>query len=57
MIARDIMTRRVITVRPDASAQEAAQLLDPLELGMGALRHRPVSYILPHLTRDQQSLI
>jgi CBS domain-containing protein len=28
MIARDIMTRRVITIRPDASAQEAAQLLD-----------------------------
>lgn len=28
MIARDIMTRRVITIRPDTSAQEAAQLLD-----------------------------
>jgi CBS domain-containing protein len=28
MIARDIMTRKVITIRPDASAQEAAQLLD-----------------------------
>lgn len=28
MIARDIMTRKVITVLPSASAQEAAQLLD-----------------------------
>lgn len=28
MIARDIMTRKVITIRPEASAQEAAQLLD-----------------------------
>lgn len=28
MIARDIMTRKVITIRPQASAQEAAQLLD-----------------------------
>jgi CBS domain-containing protein len=27
MIARDIMTRKVITIRPEASAQEAAQLL------------------------------
>ncbi len=28
MIARDIMTRTVATIRPEASAQEAAQLLD-----------------------------
>ena len=28
MIARDIMTHKVITIQPDASAQEAAQLLD-----------------------------
>ncbi len=28
MIASDIMTRRVATIRPEASAQEAAQLLD-----------------------------
>jgi predicted transcriptional regulator len=28
MIARDIMTRKVCTIQPDASAQEAAQLLD-----------------------------
>ncbi len=28
MIARDIMTRKVATIRPQASAQEAAQLLD-----------------------------
>jgi len=28
MIARDIMTRRVITIQPRASAQDAAQLLD-----------------------------
>ena len=28
MIARDIMTRKVYTIRPEASAQEAAQLLD-----------------------------
>ncbi|WP_069803380.1 CBS domain-containing protein [Thermogemmatispora onikobensis] len=28
MIARDIMTRTVYTIRPEASAQEAAQLLD-----------------------------
>ena len=28
MIARDIMTRKVYTIRSDASAQEAAQLLD-----------------------------
>ena len=27
MIARDIMTRKVYTIRPEASAQEAAQLL------------------------------
>jgi CBS domain-containing protein len=28
MIASDIMTRKVITIHPEASAQEAAQLLD-----------------------------
>ena len=28
MIARDIMTRKVYTIRSEASAQEAAQLLD-----------------------------
>ena len=28
MIAQDIMTRKVCTIRPEASAQEAAQLLD-----------------------------
>lgn len=28
MIASDIMTRRVCTIHPEASAQEAAQLLD-----------------------------
>jgi CBS domain-containing protein len=28
MIARDIMTHTVYTIRPEASAQEAAQLLD-----------------------------
>jgi CBS domain-containing protein len=28
MIASDIMTRKVCTIRPEASAQEAAQLLD-----------------------------
>jgi len=28
MIAQDIMTRKVYTIRSDASAQEAAQLLD-----------------------------
>jgi CBS domain-containing protein len=28
MIARDIMTRRVYTIHPEASAQEAARLLD-----------------------------
>jgi CBS domain-containing protein len=28
MIARDIMTRKVYTIRPEASAQETAQLLD-----------------------------
>ncbi|GER84800.1 MAG: CBS domain-containing protein [Thermogemmatispora sp.] len=28
MIARDIMTRTVYTIRPEASAQEAARLLD-----------------------------
>src|SRR5436190_10746447 len=28
MIARDIMTRKVYTIRPEASAQAAAQLLD-----------------------------
>lgn len=28
MIARDIMTGKVYTIRPEASAQEAAQLLD-----------------------------
>ncbi len=28
MIASDIMTRKVATIRPEASAQEAAQLLD-----------------------------
>ncbi|WP_052891055.1 CBS domain-containing protein [Thermogemmatispora carboxidivorans] len=28
MIARDIMTRTVYTIRPEASAQEAAKLLD-----------------------------
>ena len=28
MLARDIMTRTVYTIRPEASAQEAAQLLD-----------------------------
>ena len=28
MIASDIMTRKVITINPEASAQEAAQLLD-----------------------------
>lgn len=28
MIASDIMTRQVATIRPEASAQEAAQLLD-----------------------------
>ncbi len=28
MIARDIMTRKVATIHPDASVQEAAQLLD-----------------------------
>ncbi|MDQ6644168.1 MAG: CBS domain-containing protein [Chloroflexota bacterium] len=28
MIARDIMTHKVCTIRPEASAQEAAQLLD-----------------------------
>ena len=28
MIARDIMTRKVYTIRSDATAQEAAQLLD-----------------------------
>lgn len=28
MIARDIMTRKVFTIHPEASVQEAAQLLD-----------------------------
>lgn len=28
MIARDIMTRKVCTIRPESSVQEAAQLLD-----------------------------
>src|SRR5205823_11246442 len=30
MIARDIMTRKVCTIHPEASAQEAAQLLDQM---------------------------
>ena len=28
MIARDIMTRKVVTIHPEASAQDVAQLLD-----------------------------
>ena len=32
MIARDIMTRKVCTIRPEASAQEAAQLLDQMRI-------------------------
>src|SRR5437588_12909665 len=32
MIARDIMTRKVCTIHPDASAQEAAQLLDQMRI-------------------------
>ncbi len=32
MIANDIMTRKVCTIHPDASAQEAAQLLDRMRI-------------------------
>ena len=32
MIARDIMTRKVCTIRPEASALEAAQLLDRMRI-------------------------
>src|SRR6266581_5863323 len=32
MIARDIMTRKVATIHPEASAQEAAQLLDQMRI-------------------------
>ena len=32
MIARDIMTRKVCTIYPEASAQEAAQLLDQMRI-------------------------
>src|SRR5207244_6969737 len=32
MIARDIMTRKVCTIHPKASAQEAAQLLDQMRI-------------------------
>ena len=32
MIASDIMTRKVITISPQASAQEAAQLLDQFRI-------------------------
>ncbi|MEO8954601.1 MAG: CBS domain-containing protein [Ktedonobacteraceae bacterium] len=32
MIASDIMTRKVCTIHPDASAQEAAQLLDRMRI-------------------------
>lgn len=32
MIASDIMTRKVITIRPEASVQEAAQLLDQFRI-------------------------
>src|ERR1700682_2709482 len=32
MIASDIMTRKVITIQPEASAQEAAQLLDQFRI-------------------------
>src|SRR5438270_10895892 len=32
MIARDIMTRKVCTIHPEASAQEAAQLLDRMRI-------------------------
>ena len=32
MIARDIMTRKVCTIQPEASAQEAAQLLDQMRI-------------------------
>lgn len=32
MIARDIMTRKVCTIHPGASAQEAAQLLDQMRI-------------------------
>ena len=32
MIASDIMTRKVITIHPEASAQEAAQLLDQFRI-------------------------
>ena len=32
MIASDIMTRKVITISPEASAQEAAQLLDQFRI-------------------------
>src|SRR5436305_14973946 len=32
MIARDIMTRKVCTIHPEASAQEAAQLLDQMRI-------------------------
>ncbi len=35
MVARDIMTREVLSVRPDASAKEAAELL--LRTGRGAI--------------------
>lgn len=32
MIASDIMTRKVVTISPEASAQEAAQLLDQFRI-------------------------
>ncbi|MFL5627261.1 MAG: CBS domain-containing protein [Ktedonobacteraceae bacterium] len=32
MIARDIMTHKVCTIQPQASAQEAAQLLDQMRI-------------------------
>ena len=32
MIARDIMTRKVYTISPEASAKEAAQLLDQMRI-------------------------
>ena len=32
MIARDIMTRKVCTIHPEASAKEAAQLLDQMRI-------------------------
>ncbi len=32
MIARDIMTHKVCVIRPEASAQEAAQLLDQMRI-------------------------